>query len=284
MARKRRGIFDDLVEIAALLPWWLSLILAAVLYVVIHHFAIVSVPIQTDPKQMGEMLVGQMTKTLALFGQYIVPLAFIFGAIASMVGRRKRANLYQYVAKQPVKSGLNEISWREFEMLVGEWFRKQGYAVTETGGVADGGVDIILKKNGETYLVQCKQWKAYKVGVNIVRELLGVMVTQGAAGGYLVTSGVFTEDARRFATESNITLIDGSKLSELIREARTVQQTNNPVRRVETQQQTVPQCPKCGSTMVMRKAAKGTRIGESFWGCPRFPSCRGVIPLGYSKQ
>ena len=105
-----------------------------------------------------------------------------------MVGRRKRANLYQYVAKQPVKSALNEITWREFEMLVGEWFRKQGYTVTETGGVADGGVDIILTKDGETYLVQCKQWKAYKVGVNIVRELLGVMVTQGAAGGYLVTS------------------------------------------------------------------------------------------------
>ena len=77
MARKKT-VFDDLVEIAALLPWWLSLILAAILYVVIHHFAIVSVPIQTDPKQMGEMLVGQMTKTLALFGQYIVPIAFIF--------------------------------------------------------------------------------------------------------------------------------------------------------------------------------------------------------------
>jgi restriction system protein len=177
MARKN-SVFDDLVGIAALLPWWLSLILSAVLYVIIHHFAIVNVPIITDPKQIGQMFTGQITKTLALFGQYIVPLAFVLGAFASVVGRRKRANLYQYVAKQPVKSALNEITWREFEMLVGEWFRKQGYTVTETGGVADGGVDLILTKDGETYLVQCKQWKAYKVGVNIVRELLGVMVTK----------------------------------------------------------------------------------------------------------
>lgn len=277
MARKN-STFDDLVEIAALLPWWLSFILAAVLYVAIHHFAIVAVPYPADPKHMSEMITGQLIHMLALLGQYIIPLAFVFGAIASVVGRRKRAKLYLYVAGQPVKNALNEMNWREYEMLVGEWFRKQGYVVTETGGVADGGVDLILYKDGERYIVQCKQWKAYKVGVNIVRELLGVMVTQGAAGGYLVTSGVFTEDARRFATESNITLIDGSKLSQLIGEARTVQKMN-PVRKVEAQQQASPQCPKCGSIMVMRKAAKGARVGESFWGCPKFPSCRGVIPL-----
>lgn len=276
MARKN-SVFEDLVGIAALLPWWLSLILAAVFYAVIHHFAIVDAAIITDPKHIGQMVTGQMTKALAMFGQYIVPLAFVLGAFASVVGRRKRANLYEYVSKQPVKNALNGISWREFEMLVGEWFRKQGYAVTETGGVADGGIDLILNKDGETYLVQCKQWKAYKVGVNIVRELLGVMVTQGASGGYLVTSGVFTKEARHFAEDSNIKLIDGSMLSQLIGEASTVPQTNTSVQRAETQKQSTPQCPKCGSTMVMRKATKGAHVGSSFWGCPKFPSCRGKL-------
>ncbi|HNO75927.1 restriction endonuclease [Nitrosomonas mobilis] len=40
----------------------------------------------------------------------------------------------------------------------------------------DNGIDLILKKDGEVFLIQCKQWWAYKVSVNIVRELLGVMV------------------------------------------------------------------------------------------------------------
>jgi restriction system protein len=33
------------------------------------------------------------------------------------------------------------------------------------------GVDLALTKGTEKFLVQCKQWKAYKVGVDVVREL-----------------------------------------------------------------------------------------------------------------
>jgi len=69
-------------------------------------------------------------------------------------------------------------------------FRMRGFSVTETGGGgSDGGIDLVLKKHGEIFLVQCKQWCAYKVSVNVVRELLGVMVAQGATGGFVVTSG-----------------------------------------------------------------------------------------------
>jgi restriction system protein len=278
MARRKNSVFEDLIEIAAALPWWLSLSLAAVSYVVLHHYAGVPVPVITDTKQIGSMVTGQMIKTLATFGQILVPLAFGFGAIASLIKRKQRANLFQSVAKQPGKSAINGITWREFEMLVGEWFRRQGYAVTETGGGADGGIDLILTKAGETYLVQCKQWKAYKVGVTIVRELLGVMVTWGAAGGYLVTSGVFTDEARRFAEASNIALIDGEKLARLLSETRAAQSAPSMGRPTPAPQpQTSPTCPKCGSTMVRRTATKGANAGNSFWGCSRFPSCRGIL-------
>lgn len=37
-----------------------------------------------------------------------------------------------------------------------------------------------------------------------------------------------------------------------------------------------PLCPKCGERMVLRKARKGKNAGSEFWGCPRFPGCRGV--------
>ena len=89
------------------------------------------------------------------------------------------------------------------------------------GGGADGGIDLVLTrpgKNGsEKFLVQCKQWRAYKVGVDVVRELYGVMAAKGASGGFVVTSGRFTDDAISFARGRNVTLVDGPKLCGLLR-------------------------------------------------------------------
>ena len=39
---------------------------------------------------------------------------------------------------------------------------------------------------------------------------------------------------------------------------------------------TQPTCPQCGSPMVMRETRNGPNVGKMFWGCPRFPACRGV--------
>jgi len=83
-------------------------------------------------------------------------------------------------------------------------------------GGADGGVDIVLSRGSDRYFVQCEQWKARQVRVTTVRELYGVMAAQGAAGGYVVTSGVFTDEARRFAERREIELLGGDQLVEII--------------------------------------------------------------------
>ena len=41
----------------------------------------------------------------------------------------------------------------------------------------------------------------------------------------------------------------------------------------------VPQCPRCGAPMVKRQATKGANAGSEFWGCSRFPHCRGIIKI-----
>lgn len=180
------------------------------------------------------------------------------GGILSLLGNKKREGIYQSVAQQRSgKSALNGISWQEFALLVGQWFRNQGYEVTETGGIADGGVDLVISQHGETHLVQCKQWKAFKVGVSIVRELLGVIVAQGASGGYIVTSGVFTQEASRFAADCNIQLIDGSRLSDLIRDSQRDKTKNIQPIQITPIQSADPACPKCGSSMILRKATRG---------------------------
>jgi hypothetical protein len=40
-----------------------------------------------------------------------------------------------------------------------------------------------------------------------------------------------------------------------------------------------PSCPTCSATMVRRQAKSGANAGEAFWGCSRFPACRGTKPM-----
>jgi restriction system protein len=109
------------------------------------------------------------------------------------------------------------MSWRDFERLIGEGFRRLGYAVTGFGGPGPGGVvDLGLMKNGERFLVQCKHWRDSRVGVTVVRELEGVMAAHGAHGGFLVTGGQFTKEALEIADSCKVRLIDGASLDELI--------------------------------------------------------------------
>lgn len=97
------------------------------------------------------------------------------------------------------------------------WWGGSGPRVSEQGGAGpDGGIDLVLSKGSEKFLVQCKQWKAFKVSVTVVRDLYGVMAVKGAAGGFVVTSGRFTDEATAFASGRNIKLIDGPLLHGLI--------------------------------------------------------------------
>lgn len=45
-----------------------------------------------------------------------------------------------------------------------------------------------------------------------------------------------------------------------------------------------PLCPKCGERMALRKARKGKNAGSEFWGCPRFPRCRGVRKISTASD
>ena len=153
---------------------------------------------------------------------------------------------------------------------VGEAYRRKGYRVTEFGGGgADGGVDLVLRKDGEKLLVQCKRWKTKSVDVKIVRELFGVMAAEGASGGVVISSGTFTREARDFASGKPLELIDGPQLVETI---SLVQKTPMPASQTSNEDL----CPLCGSKLVLRTAQKGSHVGEQFWGCSAFPRCRGT--------
>lgn len=186
---------------------------------------------------------------------------------------------------------LRQLDWREFERLVANSYRAHGFEVTTTAPGADGGIDLVLARGAERYLVQCKHWRTSMVGAPVIRELYGLVVAHQAAGGIVVTSGTFSQEAYDFARRVGIQLLGGPATLELVAAGRlpdnsllggtgpaaasTVGASGGP-----------PRCPVCASPMVVKRARKGAHKGESFWACPRFPSCRGTAPyqrpVGYA--
>lgn len=280
--RDRKGAADDLLAIAARLPWWASLLIAAVTFVVLHQIAGQDVGTATSTKDIGAVAARGLYRALANFGQYILPLIFIVGAVVSVLGQRRRQALVLKVAESDSPAALNEMTWREFEGLIQEAFRLRGYSVRRVGGDGpDGGVDLILDRGAEKVLVQCKQWRALRVGVGVVRELYGVMAAQGAAVGIVVTSGSFTAEAVEFASGRNVRLIAGPELMELIREAKASAPREGSALGPQSSSSSIagPRCPRCANPMVRREAKRGASVGRAFYGCSRYPACRGTVPI-----
>jgi restriction system protein len=183
-------------------------------------------------------------------------------------------------ASAPRQDGVAGLSWQKFELLIGELYRRQGYEVEVCAADgSDGGVDITLRRGGQTTLVQCKHWKVYRVGVAAVRELFGVLTAEKADQAVLVTSGRFTPDAVAFAAGKPIHLKDGEALRAEIEASKDSVEGDllQPERWSSAFSAGAvivdPICPNCRSKMVVRKAR---RDGKAFWGCSTYPACRGI--------
>lgn len=284
MARKKKSSpAEDFMGLIALMPWWAGLLIGLFSYFVLHGFVTAPVVMVPSGPGLAGSLIGMFVFALAQAGQYVVPFLCLIGAGVSVLGRKKRERLLDGVKNAGDINALGAMSWLEFEQMIGEWFRRQGYAITEVGGAGpDGGIDLVLHKNGEKFLVQCKQWRSMKVGVSVVRELYGVMAAERVAGGFVVTSGSFTEDAKKFAQGRNVELLDGAMLIHVLRDASSKQQPSSPgapKAEAETQPAITSPCAACGATMVRRVAKRGANAGQAFLGCSGYPGCKTTRPI-----
>lgn len=292
MARRQQtSPFEDLITLTSKLPWKVSIFLAVGSYLGLHAVASRPAPHLTAPNQLGEVAAHSMVTAGATVGQFLLPLVFCIGALISAFQAAKQRKLYATVQSRTDTGALNDMSWEEFETLVAEHFQRKGFKVTREGGNGpDGGVDLVLRKGGEKHLVQCKQWRAYQVGVQPVREFYGVMAASGAVSGYFVTSGKFSEDAVKFVKGLNLELIDGRKLKLMIAPTARSSAPFTPRRGTEpipfppkedpaTSPMSPPNCPKCGAEMKQRTGRQGQNAGKPFWGCSTYPKCNGTRPI-----
>jgi restriction system protein len=273
MSRRRTSALDDLFEV---LQWLFSVVHPAWSLPVAAIFIAAPVLWIKDKP----------------FLSAFVDLAYMAGGIAAVVSltaglagwklRQKRAAFLQ---QQLNLEWLNQLTWQDFERQVAEVYRQRGYQVEENGGGgADGGVDLRLRRNGRTSLVQCKRWKTYKVGVQPVRELYGVMAAEYAAEAIFIISGIYTEEALRFAEGKPLELIDGAQLAQMFQQVQAgLRQPAPPAMAASAPRQPTapetparPQCPQCGGAMALRCAKTGPHAGKEFWGCRNFQRCRGL--------
>jgi restriction system protein len=143
-----------------------------------------------------------------------------------------------------------------------------GWSASLTQRGADGGADVILERNSVKLLVQCKKWTVQRIGVDIVRSLHSVIVTEHATGGIVVTCGTFTDDAVSLANAVGIECVDGAALLALIASVRGEVPDTTTTAAIDGP----PACPACACDMVRRHSQRGP-----FWGVLRLS----VVPGNY---
>jgi len=251
--RRQQNIFDVLLT----LPWWAGLVAAMVVFILFKYV----VPAMV----LGDHFLGMLAGGLKRAAPYIAILLLVIAPAA----RLRRLFRRRLLDGQTDLDALCAMSWPQFELLVGEGFQRLGYSIEEKGGTAqDNGIDLVLRKDDATTLVQCKQWRAKQVDVSAVRELYGVMIAEKASGALLVTTGRFTLDTIAFASGKPIGLIDGNALIELVQSVQKGEPKASPTSAPQ------PSCHVCSRPMIRRRARRGLRSGGEFWRCAAHPSCK----------
>lgn len=168
---------------------------------------------------------------------------------------------------------LRDMEWKRFEEVCLAFYRAKGIRAESTPLGPDGGVDVRLYQAPDdpsrcTAIVQCKAWGERYVGVKPVRELRGVMAHEKTDKAFFMAPGAYSDDARAFASENRITLIDGPMFLAMLRRL-SPEVGRQLLAQATAGDWTTPSCPSCGTKMLAREGRAG-----KFWGCTNYPRCR----------
>ena len=219
MARRKINSVEDIVELTAQVPWRAAVVAATLSAALLFAIAHVALPAaQVADSSFSETAVPVL-RGLTMTGMVLLPLLCL--AVAALSGwlHYKDQRNYADMFSERGRFLLQHLSWREFENLVAEFFRRKGFSVEQRSGrLPEGGVDLVASIGEDRYLVQCKHWRVQRVGVAVVRDLCRIAETEDAAGIFVVTSGSFTDEARRFVEQNRIAieLITGERLRQII--------------------------------------------------------------------
>ncbi|HXD53564.1 MAG TPA: restriction endonuclease [Solirubrobacteraceae bacterium] len=122
------------------------------------------------------------------------------------------------------RDAAERLSGPEFEELVSQLLMQRGFDVRRVPPHGFAGYDLEIVKKGPAggrWLVECKRYSAQnRVGAAVVRQLLGLVAAERAAGGLLIASSGFTASARALAERTPVDLLTIDDLIAIAPETR----------------------------------------------------------------
>jgi restriction endonuclease Mrr len=120
---------------------------------------------------------------------------------------------------------LSEYGWEEFEHLVGDLFKSEGYSTSVTQKSADMGVDVWANKDGDRTAIQVKKFsKQNTVGREPLQKVASAIAKGDADKVVVVTSSSFADTAEQYADDfgSNMQLVDRAELLRRLNKSNVV--------------------------------------------------------------
>jgi len=172
-----------------------------------------------------------------------------------------------------ISEKLRKIDWFQFEKLIELIYQHLGFKVKRLGGAnADGGVDLIVESPTEKFVVQCKHWRKWSVGVRHIREFLGTMTDTKTAKGIFITLVGYSGEAKQLADKHGIQILNETDLIKMIEDAGLIY--SKEISALFDDERKF--CPKCEREMVLRTSRLK---GNKFWGCSNYPRCRFILNI-----
>jgi restriction system protein len=179
----------SLFAILSRAPWWLSVILAAAMFMTVRQF-------------MPDY--AAVASTLPFLG------------IAAYAGwRQSRVPSTERIADE--LAAARAMSWQEFAATMDAAFRSEGYAVV---ALKRGAADFELRKDGRCALASCKRWKVAQTGIEALRELVLATEAAGAQDCVYLAAGDLSQNAREFAAQNKMRLLCEAELAQLLARTR----------------------------------------------------------------
>ena len=118
-------------------------------------------------------------------------------------------DVFDYFSNRPDR--LQSLDGREFEVLVYEAMRNQGFNVELGPRSGDGGIDIkMLQRDPIGDVMTAVQLKCYrhdrKIGLEAVQALHGAKVAEGLHKSIFITSSDYLPSAKKFAARNNVSM------------------------------------------------------------------------------
>lgn len=117
------------------------------------------------------------------------------------------SELYSHFGRRP--EDLYQLHWRDYEILLAEIFKTQGFDTMLGPGSNDGGIDItLIQRNPIGDIVTVVQAKKYapknKIELTEVQALYGAQMADNVPNGLFVTTSSYAPAAARFAARENV--------------------------------------------------------------------------------